>query len=370
MANSIGAAAARGTRGLLVFVLLAAVPAPLFPSRPLNNHRLLVSATTSTSASYATTEDCDGDAAIDACNADADCSACFSDWGAETSSTTVAPCEDRYPGATASLCEQSGAGFCCNLGGEATAEACMRNTLFVEFLGCFMTGFQCSIEDMPCFDSSVFTAAPTTSPTPALTEPPSEQPTPSPATPSSYEDRGFETTASPTASGQVGVVTLPNALMEACEEEAAACVADEACQQGCIFGNLEMVAVATSGDGESYSSCQLDYLLGEETTSTGSISDVCDVVSSAFCCSGSAGVDVDGADPLECATNEAAQELWSCAFEFYDCSMADATCADDDGTSVNSAPGGAVPGGYSEVFGVLGLSSCVALVLGLVTVEL
>lgn len=108
------------------------------------------------------------------------------------------------------------------------------------FLGCFMEGFQCSIEDMPCFDGSVFTGAPTPSPTPAG----NEQPTASPTTTSSYEDRGFEMTASPTSSTEAGVVTLPIALVEACAEEAAACVADEACQQGCISGNLEVRAPA------------------------------------------------------------------------------------------------------------------------------
>lgn len=117
MVNSIKAAAARGARGL--FVLVVGFYAP-----PCHQP---VSATTTTAASSATlvTEDCDGDAAIDACLADAECSVCFSGWGAATSSTGTT-CEDRFP-ATTTLCEVDGAGFCCNLGDEETANTCMRN---------------------------------------------------------------------------------------------------------------------------------------------------------------------------------------------------------------------------------------------------
>lgn len=105
-------------------MLAAVLHAPLSPS---HNHRpgqrLLVRASTTSAA--AVSEDCDTDAAIDACNADAECSACFSGWGAMTSAAGEA-CEDRFPEAT-SLCGESGAGFCCNLGDEETASACMRN---------------------------------------------------------------------------------------------------------------------------------------------------------------------------------------------------------------------------------------------------
>lgn len=134
----------------------------------------------------------------------------------------------------------------------------------------------------------------------------------------------------------------------------------------------QMVAVATSMDSESsYSTCQLGYLLGEETSSGGSNSTVCDVVSSAFCCSGSGAVAVDADEELGCATNEAAQELWSCAFEFYECSVEDATCTGDGAAGVNSAPGRLLPGGggYSA-FGVFALSCWVAFVLGLVAGEI
>lgn len=112
------------------------------------------------------------------------------------------------------------------------------------FLGCFMEGFQCSIEDMPCFDASVFTAAPspaTTSPTPASAA--TEHPTASPTLSSSYEDRGFEMTASPSSTAEIGVVTLPAGVMEACAEETEACVSDEACRQGCVTGYLEVRAL-------------------------------------------------------------------------------------------------------------------------------
>lgn len=113
-----------------------------------------------------------------------------------------------------------------------------------------------------------------------------------------------------------------------------------------------MVAIATSGGGEDYSNCQLTYLLGDVASSLGSVSNVCDVVSSAFCCSGAGGAGA-GAN---CAANEAAQELWGCAFEFYGCAMEDAVCADDSG--VSSAPRRPAPGGKLGKFGVLLCLSC------------
>eukprot|EP00903_Cladosiphon_okamuranus_P017298 g15939.t1 len=372
MANPIKATGAKGARGLL---LLAAVlhASLLYPSDRRGHRLLQLASAATTSASSVTPGDChDGDAAIDACGADAECAPCLSGWGAVTNSSAADACEDRLPNATVTTpCEESAVTFCCNLGGDATAEACMRNGLFVAFLGCFMEGFQCSIEDMPCFDPSVFTAAPTATPTAAPSSATSSptpsmaataHPSASPSFASSYEDRGFETTSSPSSSSAIGVVTLPADLLEACAEETAACDSDEVCQQGCVTGDLEMVAIARTGDEEDYSTCQLSYLLGKETSSVESVSDVCDVVSSTFCCSGTGGIDAEA----DCAANEAAQDLWSCAFEFYECSMEDANC--NDFVAINSAVRRPVPGD-SKIFSIFWFRCCVALLLGFITVE-
>lgn len=119
------------------------------------------------------------------------------------------------------------------------------------FLSCFMEGFQCSIEDMPCYDASFFTEAlsPAATPSPTPDQFAGELLTASPTTGSSYEDRGVEMTASPTPSAAVGALTIPAALAAACAEEAAACDADEVCQQGCFSGNLEVRAHFFCGGG-------------------------------------------------------------------------------------------------------------------------
>lgn len=134
------------------------------------------------------------------------------------------------------------------------------------------------------------------------------------------------------------------------------------------------MSMATNTDEESYSLCQLRYLLGDETSSaTSSVANVCDVVSSAFCCSGSGGVTTTttaaaaAEEGLDCATNEAAQDLWSCAFELYQCSMQNVTCAivDSDDAVVNTVNGGALRrpglgGRHLVTFGVFCFSCCFA----------
>ena len=127
------------------------------------------------------------------------------------------------------------------------------------------------------------------------------------------------------------------------------------------FYSAQLANVAT--DVQSYSSCQLGYLLGDDTSSaSSSVANACDVVTSAFCCSGSGGVavDLEPEEGLDCATNEAAQEWWSCTFKLHECSMESATCAvnnDDDDVVVTAASGGVLRqlvwrgGGYLAAFG-------------------
>lgn len=112
--------------------LLPGPDPPLVPLQrhPRHNRHLVSAATTSSStrAAAATSDDyCDGTDANEACFADAECSACFSGWGGATSSS-VSACEAQFPDAAeGTACEQQGAAFCCNLGDQATADACMAN---------------------------------------------------------------------------------------------------------------------------------------------------------------------------------------------------------------------------------------------------
>lgn len=106
-------------------------------------------------------------------------------------------------------------------------------------------------------------------------------------------------------------------------------------------------------------------------------------MNSAFCCSGSSGVAAADGEAgeassqvsdtaVDCAANGPAQDLWSCAFEFYECSVSDdiACVVDDDGEGVASGVNGvrrrSARGGRRLEISLYCFSFCVALVLGLV----
>ena len=200
-----------------------------------------------------------------------------------------------------------------------------------------MDGFHCSIDDIPCYDAnSVASSAP--SPSSTMEFPSSAEPWGS----SLSSDRDFGPSVSPTASPSAGEFGLL-ALEDGCADVGETCTQDVICAD-CYSDAFEIVVDSSEG-GEGYSECRSDYLeeAGSESAASAGI---CDVIGSAFCCSGS-GCQVEG---LSVA-------YWLCVFDFFGCSTEEAACiggvsqssrsddASSAGNDIDDVGGGVVDSG-------------------------
>lgn len=114
-----------------------------------------------------------------------------------------------------------------------------------------MEDFQCTIEEMPCYDASAVSSdvdpstTPTSTPVPTPGTPPTDAllaPTASPTTTTPDAERSLDVTAAPSSSDSSSgnATEMPSALSEACAGVAAACDAEDDCREGCYAGVVEV----------------------------------------------------------------------------------------------------------------------------------
>lgn len=196
----------------------------------------------------------------------------------------------------------------------------MLSRLFTEYWTCFMEGFHCSIDDIPCYNANLVGGGPP--PSPVSTGEPLSAAGPWGSSVSS--DRDFRLSGSPTAAPTAAGVWVLG-LGDACADVADTCVQDSECVD--CYSDAFEILMAPSPSEESYSECRSDYLSAAAAASASGAAGTCDVLGSAFCCSGTG---------AECQVGSLSVAYWGGVFDFFECSTEEAGCVGGGSQSARS----------------------------------